>query len=185
MNLLLASSSPRRKMLLEGLGFVLKIVSPEIDETPLSGESPRDLVLRLSEQKAKAVSANPDLMVLAADTVVVCQNQLLGKPKDQFEAKQFLEKLSNKSHQVLTGYTLLRGHQQLSRVVITDVFFRNLKECEIETYIATQEPYDKAGGYAIQGAAAAFIDIIEGSFTNVIGLPMKEVLESLEQISHD
>lgn len=185
MNLLLASSSPRRKMLLEGLGFVLKIVSPEIDEMPLAGEAPRDLVLRLSRQKAQAVSAHPDLIVLAADTIVVCQNQILGKPLDRTEAKQFLSQLSGKNHQVLTGYTFLKGARQLSRVVVTEVFFRILKEREIESYIATQEPYDKAGGYAIQGAASAFIDIIEGSFTNVIGLPMKEVLESLEQISHD
>jgi septum formation protein len=184
MNLLLASSSPRRKMLLENLGFNLKIVSPEIDEAPLPGEAPRDLVFRLSQKKARTVSVDSDLIVLAADTVVVCQNQLLGKPKGRDEAKQFLKKLSGKSHQVLTGYTILKDKYQFSHIVTTQVFFRSLKEYEIDAYVLTREPYDKAGGYAVQGSAAAFIDSIEGSFTNIIGLPMKEVLESLEQISH-
>ena len=185
MNLLLASSSPRRKMLLEGLGFDLKIVAPKIDEAPLPNENPHDLVLRLAKQKAEAVSGNYDLIVLAADTVVVCAGQLLGKPKDKSEARLFLQKLSNTCHKVLTGYTLLKGHQYISHVVTTQVWFRNLKEIEIEAYVATKEPYDKAGGYAIQGAAAAFIDRIDGSFTNVIGLPLKEVLESLQQMLHE
>ncbi len=184
MNLVLASSSPRRKMLLEVLGFELKIVSPQINETPLPGECPNDLVTRLSQKKAQAVHADHALIVLAADTIVVCAGEILGKPQDKAEAKLFLKKLSNTSHTVLTGYTILKGIQHVSRIVATQVWFRDLKASEIDAYISTKEPYDKAGGYAIQGAAAAFIDRIEGSFTNVVGLPVKEVLESLEQMSH-
>lgn len=182
MKLLLASTSPRRKMLLENLGFDLQIIGPDIDESILPLEQPDELVLRLSKEKAQTVEEK-NIVILAADTIVVCENKILGKPIDKNEAREFLKLLSNRFHEVLTGFTLRKNDRAMSKIVRTKVWFRPLSEKEIESYISTKEPYDKAGAYAIQGPTI-FVDRIEGSFTNVIGLPVKEVLESLETFSN-
>lgn len=180
MQIILASGSPRRKDFLEALDFKVIVVRTDIDETSLSEESAEDLVLRLSKEKAQAVTLESDLIILAADTVVVFQNEILGKPKDVEDAFSILQKLSGACHEVVTGYTLLRENKCVQNVVRTKVCFRKLAAKEIESYITTKEPYDKSGSYGIQGLAAIFVDRIEGSYTNIIGLPIKEVLESLE-----
>jgi len=183
MQIVLASESPRRRTFLEALGFKLIVAASHVDETPMPEELAEDLVLRLAQKKAKAIYKDHENIVLAADTVVVLDNQIIGKPQNLNEARKILSLLSGHCHEVITGYALLKEDQCIQKVVRTKVWFRKLSDEEIENYISTKEPYDKSGAYAIQGGAAVFVDHIEGSFTNIIGLPVKEVLESLEEIT--
>ncbi|MDP3937850.1 MAG: Maf family protein [Deltaproteobacteria bacterium] len=192
--LVLASRSPRRKELLEQAGLHPEIVAAEVDETPRPGESPRRYVRRLAVEKARGAGsilrgAGPAL-VLGADTAVVLDGELLGKPADRADARRMLQQLSGRVHQVLTGFALLSidgpGESARGRlapaspaVVATTVEFKTLREDEIEAYLFTGEPFDKAGGYAIQGAGAFMVRRIRGSHSNVIGLPVCEVVESL------
>ncbi len=171
---MLASGSPRRAELLARLGCTPEIRPAEVDETPLVGEVPLDLVVRLAEAKARAVQQPPtdEVVVLAADTTVVLDGASLGKPRDDTEAAGMLRRLSGRTHEVLTALAVYRGQQRLATTVTTRVRFRVLTDREVAWYLATGEPRDKAGAYALQGAGAALVDHLDGSDTNVIGLPL-------------
>jgi septum formation protein len=178
--LILASASPRRRDLLAQVGVVPDaIVTPEVDETPQRGELPRPYALRLAAEKARAVSCGPGDVVLAADTVVAAGRRILGKPADMGEAERFLRLLSGRRHRVLTAVALRRGDRLATRAVETAVKMKRLSRSELEAYLASGEWEGKAGGYAIQGRAAALIPWIGGSYTNVVGLPLTETLNLL------
>ena len=172
MNLILASQSPRRKELLGLLGIDFEIRVADIDEAMDSAADPRDEVARVSRLKALAVPRQEDDVVIAADTIVVCQGKILGKPKNEADAKQMLRLLSGRSHQVMTGMTVLRGQLETVVTEVTQIHFRPLSDKEIDRYIASGEPMDKAGAYGIQGGAALFADQMEGDYYNVMGLPV-------------
>jgi septum formation protein len=182
--LLLASGSPRRRDLLASVEIPFTIEVPEVDETPLPGESPRDLTLRLARVKAREVARRvprPGGIVLAADTTVVVDDTALGKPRDRDDAVATLHRLSGREHQVLTGFCLLdqaTGHEEAA-VARTRVWFRDLTPGEIGGYVDTGEPMDKAGAYACQGIGAFLIARVEGSYTNVVGLPLGQVIDTL------
>lgn len=177
--MVLASTSPRRRDLLAGMGLAFDVIAPEIDETLRDGESPVCFAERLAAEKAAAVTVDPDTVVLAADTIVVQGAEVLGKPKDPEHARSMLQCLSGTSHQVITGLCLKRGTNRKVFSVSTDVVFRALDAAEIDDYIASGCPMDKAGGYAIQGGAAHMVRAINGSYTNVVGLPLCELHEAL------
>ena len=172
MQLILASASPRRKELL-GLfhvPFIIRVA--DIDETMDHTKTPFDEVARVSRRKALAVTREAEDVVIAADTIVVCQGRVLGKPHSEAAAKEMLRLLSGRDHQVMTGMTVLKGEEAQTVTVVTDIHFRALSEGEIRAYIATGEPMDKAGAYGIQGGAALFADGMEGDYYNVMGLPV-------------
>lgn len=180
LRLILGSGSPRRRELLAQIGVVPdEIRAADIDETPLKAELPRPYAGRLALEKAQAISAGPDDLVLAADTVVAVGRRILGKPVDAAEAARFLTLLSGRRHRVITGIALKRGDQIWSRQVETAVKFKRLSDVEIARYLRSNEWQGKAGGYAIQGIAAAFIPWINGSYTNVVGLPLTETANML------
>ncbi len=184
MQVVLASASPRRKELLALTGLDFDIVIPRVDETITEKESPVEFCRRISIEKARNVSDQiSNALVIAADTIVVMDDHIMGKPSDYAQAFTFLKKLSNRTHEVYTGYTILDVHsgQSLSRVISTTVRFREMAPEEINWYIATGEPMDKAGAYAIQGIGGMFIDHIEGSHTNVIGLPLSDLYGDLKK----
>lgn len=176
--LVLASTSPRRRWLLEKLGRDFDVLAPDIAEIGRAGELPADFAQRMADEKAAEVAPRrADAWILAADTVVVLDATVLGKPRDTAEAVGMLTTLAGRSHTVFTGVALLRpGGVAAERVVVgTLVVFRDLSAEEICGYIATGEPFDRAGAYAIQGEGAHLVDRVEGSYTNVIGLPLPEV----------
>jgi len=173
----LASASPRRRELLQAAGIGLTIVPADLDESPLPGERPIDLVLRLARAKAAAIPS--DATVVAADTAVVLDDVAYAKPDDDDDARRMLRALSGRTHQVLTGWCVQRGPRRVDGVVATEVTFRALDDGDIDRWIATGGHRDKAGAYAIQGAAAALIARVQGSLTNVIGLPLDEVLAAI------
>lgn len=177
--LVLASRSPRRQDILRSAGVPFLVRPAEIDETPLPGEEPRAHVLRLAAAKAAAIEAGPDEVVLGADTVVVVDGEILGKPAGAADAARMLEALSGRVHTVLTGVCLRRGQEEISSVEATAVRFTPLSRQEIDDYVASGEPMDKAGAYAIQGLASKFIDRIEGCYFNVVGLPISLVYRLL------
>ncbi len=182
-SLILASASPRRRELLTRVGIEATVVPADIDESVLTGEAAVPYSQRLAEAKAKAVAArHPDAFVLAADTVVEVAGEILGKAADEREASRMLEKLSGTAHRVSTAYALLGPGAARSRVVTTTVRLRALSANEISDYVAGGEWRGKAGAYAIQGQAAAMVTAIEGSVTNVIGLPLAEVVEDLRAL---
>ena len=171
--LVLASASPRRRELLGALGVSFFIDPPDIDETPGVGETPVDYVVRLAIAKAEVVARrHPDAVVIAADTTVAIGSRILGKPIDADDARQMLEALSGNEHTVHTGLAVVRDGKALSGLGKTTVLMTTISEGDIAWYLATGEPYDKAGAYAIQGAGGVFVEAIEGSVSNVIGLPM-------------
>ena len=175
MNIILASQSPRRKELLERMGIRdFETISPNVDESVFHGLPPEELVRRLSAEKAAAVAgrAGEDAIVIAADTVVALEGAVLGKPADELDAFKMLSALSGVRHQVYTGVTVCRGGEKQTAHEVTDVTFRELSEEEIEHYIATGEPMDKAGAYGIQGYGALLIQGISGDYYNVMGLPV-------------
>lgn len=181
--LILASASPRRLALLEQIGIRPDKVAPAaIDETPLKDELPREHALRLANGKAHAVAKDhPDAFVLAADTVVACGRRILGKAVDENEARKFLELLSGRRHRVVGGIALCTPAGALSsRIVETVVKFQRLKNEDIETYLKSGEWRDKAGAYAIQGAASAWVPFIGGSYSNVVGLSLYDTAQMLE-----
>ena len=172
MNLILASQSPRRRELLglTGLDFIVRVA--DIDETMDPGKSPIDEVARVSRLKALAVAGGPEDEVIAADTIVVCEGQVLGKPRDEADAFRILSLLSGRDHEVMTGMTVLRDEEIVTHTEVTKIHFRELHPEEIRAYIATGEPMDKAGAYGIQGGAALFCTRMEGDYYNVMGLPV-------------
>ncbi|MFV0293795.1 MAG: Maf family protein [Paracoccus sp. (in: a-proteobacteria)] len=173
--LILGSASPRRLELLAQIGVVPDAICPaDIDETPQRAEKSCDYVRRMATEKAQAVSANPDDIVLTADTVVTAGRRILGKPKNRAEAGVFLQLLSGRRHRVMTAVALRRGGWARLRLVETIVRMRPLTSSEIAAYLDSKEWQGKAGGYAIQGHAGAFVDWISGSFTSVVGLPLAE-----------
>jgi nucleoside triphosphate pyrophosphatase len=182
MRLILASGSPRRALLLHAAGFVFTTIAPEIDETPHPGEAAAEYVLRLSEEKAQGVVPHPDVVVLAADTTVVCDGTILGKPTDRSEAIAMLEALSGVTHSVLTGWTILRASSVRFGVAETFVTFRKRTLSEIAEHVDRTEPYDKAGAYGIQGDDGWLISDVRGSRSNVMGLPLGEVVPALEEL---
>lgn len=181
---ILASASPRRCELLALMGLDFDVVPANIDEAFRAGESPRDHVLRLAEEKALCVArSHPDGWVIGADTIVLVSGEILGKPQSPAEATQMLEKLSDREHEVLTGFAVIRLDRgiRIREVVGSAVFFRRIQDDEMAWYTGTTEPYDKAGAYAVQGMAGCFIREIRGSATNVVGLPLCEVVEALKR----
>lgn len=182
MRLVLASASPRRAELLSSAGFAFDVVPAEVDETLRHGETPPEYALRVARAKGQEVARRPRANghpVLAADTVVVAGDRILGKPADEAEAREMLQLLSGAVHKVLTAVVLLHAGGERSEVVATEVRFLPLSDAEIAWYLATGEPHGKAGAYAIQGRAARFIDWIDGSWSNVVGLPIATVYRIL------
>jgi septum formation protein len=175
MDLVLASQSPRRSELLRNAGIPFRVQAADVDETPLPGEPPVDYVRRLAHAKANAVPGN---LVLGADTVVVASGEILGKPANPADATRMLQLLSGRSHEVITG-VCLAGAETIVAHDTTTVFFSPLTGEEIAGYVATGEPMDKAGAYAIQGLASRFVERIEGSYSNVVGLPVALVYRLL------
>jgi len=181
--LVLASGSPRRAELLARLGADPELRPAAVDETPLPDEAAPALVVRLAGAKAAAVtSGGEDEVVVAADTVVVLDDRILGKPRDADEAALMLARLSGRTHEVVTGVAVRRGDRHLSTVVTTRVTFRTLSVGEIAWYVTTREPGDKAGAYGLQEAGAVLVERIDGSDTNVIGLPLAQTVELLRQV---
>ncbi|HLK89082.1 MAG TPA: Maf family protein [Polyangia bacterium] len=185
-DLVLASASPRRRELLERLGLVLEVAPAEVDETPHADEKPLDYARRVAAAKcdtvADGVAAGRDLAVLGADTTVIVEDAILGKPADDTEARAMLLRLGGRRHEVVTAYTLRFGARRVERAVTTLVAMRALQPAEVEAYVASGEGRDKAGAYAVQGIAAAFVTELRGSLTNVIGLPLAEVLADLQAL---
>ena len=195
--LILASASPRRRELLAQAGYEFTVEAADVDETPVSGEEPGAYVKRLAEEKARAVldrhrtssgapsmtassswvgSTDARVIVLGADTTVVCDGEILAKPDDMEHAKQMLRKLSGRTHEVLTGIAAATRSSIISAVESTEVVFSEIPEAELKRYCATHEPLDKAGAYGIQGYAARWIPRIDGDYFNVMGLPIARVV---------
>ena len=180
MKIYLASKSPRRRELLNQIGIEFEVIDVEIDESWDGKESPEDYVRRIAIEKARAgkMLINNNLPVLAADTAVVLEGHILGKAENRDDAKAMLERLSGKTHEVLSAITVIK-EQEHSRVNISQVTFKDLSKQEIDDYCNTDEPIGKAGGYAIQGKAAIFIEQLEGSYSGVMGLPLFETYQLL------
>jgi len=181
MQIVLASKSPRRLMLLQSAGLAVEVRPSHVDESILGGESVQDLVTRLSREKAFACK-EAEYPVIAADTLVAIGEAILGQPKDMREAADMLHKLSGREHHVLTGVCVRIGNHYEQTTVTTRVCFRDLTEQDIATYLVHNEVMDKAGAYAVQGGAASFIEAIEGPLDNVIGLPVAMTLEMLARV---
>ena len=183
MTLLLASASPRRAELLRAAGFEFEVQPAHVDESVHVGETPEQYVRRVADAKARAVLADAaDRVVLAADTTVVVDDHILGKPIDASDASRMLKLLSARRHQVLTAVTLAQATRVLTRVAVTDVEFAPLSAEEVAWYVGTGEPCDKAGAYAVQGLAARFVTRIDGSYSNVVGLPVALVYAMLREL---
>ena len=186
--LILASASPRRQHLLTQVGVPFTIEPADIDERSTPGEAPRDYVLRIAYEKAQHVSRQrPAAFVLGADTIVTIDAEILGKPRDLAEARRMLRGLSGRTHAVMTGLALLhhdRGVVQQD-AVSTAVRFRHLSEHDIETYVVTAKPLDKAGAYAIQDSARAFVEAFDGCYTNVVGLPVQRTADLMRAAGMD
>ena len=179
MHLILASASPRRRELLSLLGMPFTVRAADIDETMDPGKPPFDEVARVSRQKALAVSRDESDVVIAADTIVVCEGKVLGKPHSESQAADMLRLLSGRDHQVMTGCTILYKDGQETFTEVTSLHFRPLSEKEILKYVRSGEPMDKAGAYGIQGGAALFCEKLEGDYYNVMGLPVCRLYETL------
>ena len=186
MKLILASASSRRAEILRGAGLHFQVLSSAVDETPIPGESPHDMVLRLAAAKAELVAARAvgPAIVFAADTVVVVEGRLLGKPRSTDDARAMLKQLSGRTHAVLTGIALIRlpDAERRTAVETTLVTFARLEPEEITRYLASGEPFDKAGAYAIQGHAGRFIPRLEGCYFNVVGLPLARFFHLLREL---
>ncbi len=176
--LILASKSPRRKELLKQIGIPFVVVVSDAEEVSGNSWTPAALVVENAKRKARAVAEKyPDSPVLGADTVVSLEGKIFGKPKDKDEARKMLTALSGKMHEVTTGLALINRNEIRTTSVTTKVFFDTMTKADIDAYIATDEPMDKAGAYAIQGKAARFIEKIEGSYSNVVGLPLNALIQ--------
>jgi septum formation protein len=178
---ILASASPRRRQLLRAANVEFEVIESMVPEQHMAGEPARDYALRMARDKARAVSSRfPNAIVVGADTIVVCENQILEKPADANDARRMLAMLSARTHTVITAFALARGGNILeSSPVASLVTFRKLADAEIDDYIGTDEPYDKAGAYGIQGVGGGFIAHVDGSRDNVMGLPTDQVVAAL------
>jgi septum formation protein len=180
--LVLASGSPRRRELLSLLGLDFDVIVPDIDETPRSGESGLQLVERLAREKASTVAAQrPDAIVIGADTAVEVSGEILGKPVDDVDARRMLRALSGRTHWVHTAVAVAAdGNRVSTTTTSSEVTFTTLSDAGIEWYLATGEPFDKAGGYALQGAGGVFVTTVSGSVSGVLGLPLHETATLLD-----
>lgn len=183
MKLILASQSPRRKELLGLLGIPFEIQVPQADETMDPAADPARQVAQVSRRKALATHTETGNVVVAADTIVVCDGKIMGKPHSFQEAVEMLSLLSGRSHLVMTGMTVMRGEQISSCTEITEVFFREISQKEILRYVESGEPMDKAGAYGIQGGAALFVEKIDGDYYNVMGLPVCRLTQLLKEVA--
>lgn len=186
-NIILASASPRRRELLARVGLEFNVIPSNAEETILPGETPETHATRLSTEKALEVAGRSEVAgrwFIGSDTIVVRDDAILGKPADASEAAAMLRSLSDRSHRVISGYAVhdRQTGETCAAAVTTRVWFKQLTEAEIGEYIATGEPFDKAGAYAIQGIGAFMVPRIEGSYTNVVGLPLCEVIATLEEM---
>jgi septum formation protein len=186
MKLILASASERRAEILRDAGIPFAVLSSAVDETPYPGETPHDLVQRLAAAKAELVAARAvgPAIVIAADTIVTLEGRIFGKPRSSDDARHMLEKLSGRTHAVVTGVALIRlpDAERLSFVESTLVHFATLSEEEINRYLATGEPHDKAGAYGIQGRAGRYVPRIEGCYFNIVGLPLARLQHALTEL---
>jgi len=185
--IILASASPRRRELLQQIGLEFLVVPSNAEEKELPDETPEEHVVRLSLAKATEVANRQDIFgrwFIGSDTIVLCDGQILGKPRDPSHAAVMLKQLSGREHRVLSGYAVIdrQTGQQRTEAVSTKVWFRQLTEAEITSYIATGEPADKAGAYAIQGFGVCFVARIEGSYTNVVGLPLCKLTLAMKEL---
>jgi septum formation protein len=188
--LVLASASPRRRELLGGLGLAFTVRAVDLDETPRPGEAPREYVLRLAREKAAARAAAGEL-VLAADTVVVLDGAILGKPRDPDDARRMLRRIAGRTHTVYSGVALEepgppgQPARRVSAVETTEVRMAALADERIAWYVATGEPLDKAGSYAVQGLGALFVEAVDGNYTNVVGLPLPATARLFAELGYD
>jgi septum formation protein len=183
--LILASASPRRRELLSSLEVPFRVVPAQVQEIPIPHEAPRDFAVRVAEEKALTVGdAYPQAVVIGADTIVAIDEQILGKPRDKHDARQMLELLAGREHAVITGYAIVKiaAEKKTRGFAETRVKISPLVERAITWYINTGEPFDKAGGYAIQGKGAFMVEWIAGSYTNVVGLPLFQVARLLNEM---
>jgi septum formation protein len=182
--LILASASPRRRELLAQAGYTFEVITADVPEIRKAGEDPIRFVTRLAREKAEAVLSREtvpaDALILGADTIVVVDEEVLGKPQDEADAARMLRLLSGRTHQVITGVCLAKGRERQRAAEVTFVRFTTLSDEEIEAYVATGEPLDKAGGYAIQGVAGRWVPRIHGCYFNVVGLPLALVSSMIE-----
>ena len=180
--LVLASSSPRRRRLLKEAGYDFDVEAPTLDESPRTRETPHQLVERLAFEKSAVIaSRRPGDIVLGCDTVLSLDGSVVGKPADEEDAIATLMKLSGRGHLALTGFCIVQGERTHSQVVTTEVWMRDYSLRDAEAYVATGEPLDRAGSYAIQGGAAGFVAEIQGTYDNVVGLPVAEVVAALQR----
>jgi len=180
--LVLASRSPRRAEILRQAGIPFIVRAADVDESPLPGERPEDYVRRLAEAKVLAVPAASDEVVLGADTTVVIGGEMLAKPADAADARRMLALLSDRRHEVMTGICIRRGEERIVDWAVTAVWFAHMGDAEIDAYVVSGEPMDKAGAYGIQGLASKFIEKIDGCYFNVVGLPISLVYRQLQQV---
>jgi septum formation protein len=186
--LILASASPRRSDLLRAAGFSFETLPVDVDERVPPGEPPATAVVRLARAKAAAAVARigtsdaPDAVVLGADTLVAIGDRILGKPQDAAESRAMIAALAGRAHQVLTGICLRRGAHELSHAELTTVVFASMSTAEVDFYVQTGEGLDKAGAYAIQGVASRFVERLDGSYSNVVGLPVAAVYRLLREL---
>ena len=183
--IILASASPRRRELLKSLGIPFKVVPSNVEEIALDGEAPVRAAKRLAQAKALAVAQRlPKAVVLAADTIVLLGKEVMGKPKNLSEARRMLKKLSGRTHRVITGFCLLNteDNRVIKRAVTTKVKMKRITPAELKGYLKSGEPLDKAGAYAVQGIGAFLIESVQGSYSNVVGLPLAEVSEAFREL---
>jgi len=184
--IILASSSPRRKELLAKLGIEFEVISPLVDEVPLKYESPADFALRVSTEKPLSVARGleSDCVVIGADTIVVVDEEILGKPRNKEEAKYMLEKISGREHRVITAFSIVKPKMEIlhRETAESRVRIKTLAPWEIEGYIKTGEPMDKSGAYGAQGVGAFMIEKIKGSYTNIVGLPLSQLVDALTKL---
>ena len=185
MRVILASQSPRRKELMELFHIPFLVQVADIDETMENSADPAEQVAAVSRKKALAIARQWDDVVIAADTIVVCQGEIFGKPKNEGDAYRMLRQLSGKVHQVMTGMTVLCRDKEFVCTEVTDITFRELTDSEIYAYIGTKEPMDKAGAYAIQGGGALFAEKLAGDYFNVVGLPVCRLGQILRMITEE
>lgn len=186
--IILASGSPRRKQILEQVGLNFTVEVSDYEEKSIPGVSPSEFVETLSLEKANVVAKNHnDAIIIGADTIVVLDNQILGKPKTKQDAREMLKKLSGNTHSVFTGFTIIDtvNKRTITNHVETKIRFKNLSEEEIRAYIETGEPMDKAGAYGVQDKGALFVEHIEGDYSSVMGLPIVKIFEILKELGID
>ena len=180
--IILASKSPRRKQILEQVGLDFEIEVSDFDETQIKFKTPQEMVEKLSLEKAKIIAqGNPDAIIIGADTTVIFRKEIIGKPKSKEDAFRILSLLSGNTHEIVTGFTVIKGSKSITKHITSKVKFKKLSEAEINAYVETGEPMDKAGGYGIQEKGGLFMENIEGDYFNVVGLPIFAVAEALKE----